>query len=176
MSNGETKDTVNEPAAVEPATVGRTVVMTESKDNSKRRMKIAVVVVFGTLMIVALAGYQVLRPKPPCSDSFLKSAGMHFDGPHRPQLIKDVAQIQLKKDYTKDPNCLYVVMEYNIHSSDSAKATKTYALLQKAYDPSKGFSHSLGPNRKTMADFKASVKFLKKHDVELLKNSFGIPQ
>jgi hypothetical protein len=179
MSSGEIKDTVNEPAVVEPAAGAHAVVMAESKGYFKLktrtgRLTAGVLSVF--IMAAAVAGYQLSHPASACSDSFLKSAGMHFDGQHRSELINDVAEIQAKKEYIKDPNCLYVVMEYNIHSSDSAKATQTYALLQKAYDPAKGFSHSLGPNLQTMADFKKSLSFLKQYNAELLRNSFGIPQ
>jgi hypothetical protein len=175
MSSTETSDTNTEPAKVEPVALGQAVVMGESKGHSKRRMILGLTigVLFASAIIVAIAAYHS-RPASACSVSFLKNAATHFDGPHRPQLIKDVAEIKSKKDYTKDPNCLYVVMEYNIHSSDSASADKTYAQLQKAYDPAKGFSRSLGPQRKTMAYFKASTIFLKRADVELKANSFGI--
>jgi hypothetical protein len=178
MNSTQTRETVTEPPAAESAAIGHTVVMAESNGHSKSRTKIGITtgVVLVALLVASVTGYHLTHPAPACSDAFLKNAGMHFDGPHRSQLIKDVAEIQSKKDYAKDPNCLYVVMEYNIHSSDSAKATKTYAQLEKAYNPAKGFSHSLGPNLKTMADFKASTSFLKREDIELLRNTFGVPQ
>ena len=51
-----------------------------------------------------------------------------------------VEKIQKLPNYQKDPNCLYVVVNYYISKGDTQNSSQYFAKLQSVYNPKQGFS------------------------------------
>lgn len=58
-----------------------------------------------------------------------------------------VHKIQKLAGYQNDPNCLYVIVNYYINTSNVNKAMIYYNKLKKIYDPRHGFSRYLNPSK-----------------------------
>jgi hypothetical protein len=75
-------------------------------------------------------------------------------------LASDVSVIQRTKDYDKDPNCLYVVLFYNLSIGNEEKSKDNYAKLEKVYDPNKGFVKAFDGRVGSLQDVQRSMEKL----------------
>jgi hypothetical protein len=105
------------------------------------------------------------NPPTICSTSILKQAGTALQSSAQvANLIPIANQIQKLPHYQQDPNCLYVLVAYDVSYSDATNATKNLNLLIKVYNPSP--THRLSiylQPAKSIADFKADIAAINKN-------------
>lgn len=123
-------------------------VTTVQKPHNKKL--ILFIVVF--LILLATAGYfwytkqQAAKTakNPVCNEDLLQRAGLLLDSTKREDLKPIVNEIQKKKNYEKDANCLYVVVTYYANVADGKNARANFEKLKRIYDPNKRFSLIVG--------------------------------
>ncbi len=67
-----------------------------------------------------------------------------------------VKKVEKLPNYQKDPNCLYVIVNYYINISNIKMATIYYEKLKKIYNPKISFSPYLNPS-KSLTDLKNDI-------------------
>lgn len=134
-------------------------------------------ILLSILLALLLAGGGVLLKrhqgdlrKPVCSDATLQAAAPVLDRSKKTKLKLIAENIQKLRGFEHDPNCLYVVVTYDINNGDLPNARLYFNKLKKLYDPNKGFNPYLGSNLKNIATFEEDVKFLEVRD-EAIKNN-----
>ena len=142
---------------------------------SKRFIVLGLLLVLAVVLLGAVGYHQVQRSHTKCPDKVLTEALRNFDAADQTAFDKLVANIRKTKGYETDQNCLYVIMKYDVRTSNAADAKKTFASLSKIYDSEKGFSPKLGDKRDTMQALKARLVFLEAQEKEFRDNAFGVP-
>ncbi len=110
-------------------------------------------------------GLQLLRQAVPLSTQ-----------PKYLQLKKVVDKIQKLPDYQRDPNCLYMVITYEVNAADAGSASDNFNKLVKVYNPNVGFTPYLGRGASLQA-LQTSINTLKQVLEQSKTNShtFGNP-
>ena len=76
-----------------------------------------------------------------CKDDTSKQAAGFMNGNgDSPEYGKLTQKIKEMKDYDRDPNCLYVLLKYNLSKNLSNNNDTYMSRLEKVYDPNTGFS------------------------------------
>lgn len=127
-----------------------------SKSNRSGRGKwlllggLVIVVLAATAVYVSLnrnkvTGDEKLAASSVCNDDINKQAATYMNGDTSAvQYRQIVDSIKQKKDYDRDPNCLYIVISYNLDKNLSTGNDRYMSRLEKVYDPGKGFSPAFG--------------------------------
>lgn len=68
-----------------------------------------------------------------CADSLLKTASYQYSQGAVSQLELTIGQIKALAKYTRDPNCMYAITEYQIVSGDIDAAKKSISDLKQTY-------------------------------------------
>ncbi len=127
----------------------------------------AVKVLIPLILLVLILGSGIAlyrnykKPVIACDNNVIEKATLIIDRGSAQDLKPIVSNIQKNVKYTKDPNCLYIVTEFYVKSSDYKNAQVAFSNLEKTYNPKKGFNSHLDTTSTTMKDLK--------HEIDLLK-------
>jgi len=89
-------------------------------------------------------------------------------------LSKTVGKIQSIKNYSKDPNLLYVTVVYYIDLSDTKNASSNLDLLTKAYKSNVGYDPILGDSTQTPEQLKVNITALNNIQISNRANFWGV--
>jgi hypothetical protein len=111
-------------------------------------LSIALILVVVILSITAYFVHRENTLHSVCSEdagaSVLGEAGSAIYSNNLQELQKAVKVVQQEPHYQQDPNCLYIMVNYYIISSNSGVATHYLNEFEKTYNPSKGISSKFG--------------------------------
>ncbi|HSX28531.1 MAG TPA: hypothetical protein VLF60_03745 [Candidatus Saccharimonadales bacterium] len=136
-----------------------------ARSGSLWRKCIGLVGVVVLLVGGAIAGYLVYRAHRPapvtvvCSDSVTKQGNEQNKSSNLTTFGELVDQIKGNQDYIHDPNCLYIVAQYQIISSDLTTAKTTIATLRSKY-PKFVFSKSLDDGKASISNLQKQFDFM----------------
>jgi len=142
------------------------VVEREHKQVKLLQPKNLILAVVGVLAIVAIAiTANVQLARTTCSNPFARSilteAAKYLDQSKQQQLQPVVAKIRAKRNFDKDPNCMYVVVSYDIFSSSIVSARADLNKLKKIHGANQGFDSALGKTE-SIATLESYVKVLER--------------
>jgi hypothetical protein len=107
-------------------------------------------IVVGVVVVVALVGGYLLfkQLRSPqvltvCSSAIAQEAHAQNTLSNVDTFGELANRVKAKKDYTKDPNCMYVIAEYQITAGDLTAAKTTVDTLQSKYGAKYKYSASL---------------------------------
>lgn len=149
-----------------------------STDSSRRRLNAPryflqrkTVSLLGIVIIGALGGFvyyqwdkdrrQPVVQGPVCSRQLLNRAVVAFE-PEKVAELEPVAnEIKQLPRYEQDPNCLYVLMQFYVNTSDAQGASATLAKLEASYNPGVGYDEALVAYKaEPPAAFRPVIEFL----------------
>jgi hypothetical protein len=97
-----------------------------------------------------------------CSDAVLKQAALAFNANKTADEKKVAAQVLTLENYNQDPNCMYILVNYNINIGDAQTAGSYLTQLEKVYKPAQGFSvyfaGAYGRSYETLKDLVANLQ------------------
>lgn len=152
----------------------------ESKPVNSRRKKIAlyalgVGLAVAGVALVAAAGwfaYRAIDRSPAnqpaavvCTDNTLARAAPLLASGETQQLQPIVAEIEATDNFTQDPNCLYIVVQYYIGISDAANARRYFNDLEKVYNPQTSYSDFIVSGSLPPQQLKPIIEFLEQRPV-----------
>lgn len=68
------------------------------------------------------------------------------------------------KDYDFDPNCMYIIVRYDIMTSNSVAAREHLLRLRRVYNKNIGYSKLFAPSTLTLADIDTAIQAMEKND------------
>jgi hypothetical protein len=71
-----------------------------------------------------------------------------------------VDKVSALKDYDRDPNCLYIVLQYSIAAGDAVASSKYMSEFDQVYDPVAGFSDAFTASVMPATALRKNVAFL----------------
>lgn len=113
-----------------------------------RKRVLAGSIIAAVLVAAAVAGYFVLTNKQAdeknsstvetqaqsvCSAELVKNANTSIETNNTVELYKSVEQIRNLSNYNKDPNCLYIIVRYNLAQNFTGDNAQLMSDLKKVY-------------------------------------------
>ena len=120
---------------------------TTEETQTSRRWLIIVLAILVLLLLIGVLVYAHHKSELSmvCSNtaesSNLQTAAAAIDSNNYQKLQPIVEKIQGLSGYKNDPNCLYVIVNNYIMSSNIQKSSYYLGLLNKVYNPKEGFSN-----------------------------------
>lgn len=145
---------------------------------SKKRIVLLIVAGVLVLALVSFGVYTLQsssKDSAICSPQLIKKAVPLLDPEKLAELKPINDEILAKSNYANDVNCVYIVTNYSINSSDTVAVQRHYDQLVKIYNPEVGYSSEFGNNTISPDDVKRILEFLKTQDAEQNNNSFTGP-
>lgn len=162
------------------ATVVRTVPQSKKARNWRRLLLI--ILIGALLLAVSTAGYKwaykrlTTKSLPQaCSEDQITQANNAINTQKVEELGEIVGEIKQQTDFDKDPNCLYIITEYDTLLSDPQKAEASYALLLERVAAVKNSGFKLAYSQEAIAGLGEDVKALQERANEFLKNQYYGP-
>lgn len=136
----------------------------------KGRTRIFTGAFISVLIITVVLGLVLTRDKKVaaavCND-ILSQAAPKLDVTKSRELKELVNQIESRKAYDRDPNCLNIVITYYIDISDYENARKGLDALELVYNPAVKFSNGLGRDARNIETLRSRVDTLEKSRSQL---------
>ena len=132
------------------------------KFNSKLRklIVITVLLIAGT-SVVAFRYYS--RPGiVVCNANIINQTAPFINSPPTKESIRTINKIQKLENFSKDVNCLYILVNHYINVSDAENSRLYYDKLEAVYNPLIGYSELFGKETKNPKTLEPIVKFLEK--------------
>lgn len=135
-----------------------------SSDNSWRKYAS----LFGVVIVVLVVGgaglFLYLKHRPAqvvtvCTDSVTQQGNDQNKSSNLTTFGELVDQIKGNQNYTHDPNCLYIIAQYQILSSDLTSAKDTITTLQSKY-PKFVFSKNLDDGKASLSSLQKQFDFM----------------
>lgn len=95
-----------------------------------------------------------------CSDELISEANAPLANSDQVALGAVVDKITPLKDFDRDPNCLYVTLQYALASGNATQSNDYYNKLSRVYDSVTGYSHAFTVNLAPLSSLKQSVDFI----------------
>ncbi len=119
--------------------------VTENNSSLPLRPKKGLVTMVFLVTLLLLTGFWLRRDgnnqapayKAVCNDELLTRSKVSLEPPQPAELSKVAAEIRNLSGYDTDPNCLYVVVNYNLQVSDSESARSNFNKLKDNYQSGK---------------------------------------
>jgi hypothetical protein len=147
------------------------------KARTKRWVLASVAVIF--LVGVACAGWWLFQRKQAadeaskspsssaishvCGSSLIREANAPLANSDQVALSA-VDTIKGLKNYTHDPNCLYIVLQYDLAAGDAAASRSDLDAYTRLYDPVVGLSDAFDVSIISVDELRQNVAFLEKND------------
>jgi len=104
--------------------------------------------------------------KSVCSAELIGEANGPLNTSDQTALGPVVDKIMALKGFENDPNCMYVVLLYNIVAGDSSASSKYLAVYEKVFDPALGLSDSFTAPILSIETLRNNVAFLARSSKE----------
>ena len=98
--------------------------------------------------------------KKVCSRAIIREASGPLDNLDQLALAPIAEKIKTEKDFDKDPNCLYIVLQYALGQSNASLSQDYYNKLEKVYNPAAGFSNAFTTATVSLKTMKTSIDVL----------------
>jgi hypothetical protein len=95
-----------------------------------------------------------------CTSEIIKEASASLAATDQVALSPVVTKISSLKDFDRDPNCLYVVLQYDLVSGNTTASSDVMSKLDRVYDPVVGFSNAFTVTTIPVNDLRKNVAFL----------------
>lgn len=100
----------------------------------------------------------------------LKQASQKLAPEKTKELKPYVDKIKTLKDYDKDPNCLYLVVVYDVNTHNDAQASQNYSRFNEVYNNKVGLDSKLSSESNPQENLKNKVDNLYRFKKELNSN------
>jgi hypothetical protein len=95
-----------------------------------------------------------------CTPEIIKDASVSLAATDQVALAPVVDKISALKDFDHDPNCLYVVLQYDLVSGNAMASSDAMSKLDRVYNPVVGFSNAFTVTTIPVSDLRKNVAFL----------------
>lgn len=95
-----------------------------------------------------------------CSDELIGEANAPLVNSDQVGLGAVVDKITPLKDFDRDPNCLYITLQYALASGNATQSSDYYNKLSRVYDSVTGYSHAFTVNLAPLSSLRQSVDFI----------------
>jgi hypothetical protein len=95
-----------------------------------------------------------------CSPELVAEANAPLAASDQTALGIVVDKVTALKDYDRDPNCLYIVLQYSLAAGDATASSKYMSDFDRVYDPVVGFSDAFTGSVIPATALRKSVAFL----------------
>lgn len=138
---------------------------------------ILLLVLVGSTLGYAYVNRQRQLSKLPvaCPNDVMQKAAKILAGTNYNQLGQLIPEIKKVPNYNRSPDCLYIVVSYDIAISDSKRANEDFSKLQLVYKKEKGFSPLLGGKYISFDSLKSSTEVLSVAVKQSANNSRTFP-
>ena len=103
---------------------------------------------------------QKIQAKAVCSDDIIREASGSISTSSQEALGAIVDKITALQDYDRDPNCLYIALQFSLAAGDATASTTYLGKLEQVYNSAVGFSGAFTVNLVSMATLRENVAFI----------------
>lgn len=132
------------------------------KFNSKLRKLIVITVLLIAGTSVVAFRYYTRPGIVVCNDNIINQTAPFINSPPTKESIRTINKIQKLENFSKDVNCLYILVNHYINVSDAENSRLYYDKLEAVYNPLIGYSELFGKETKNPKTLEPIIKFLEK--------------
>ncbi len=103
---------------------------------------------------------QKVQAKAVCSDDIIREASGPIGASNQEALGGVVDKITVLQDYERDPNCLYIALQFSLAAGDATASTTYLSKLEQVYNSAVGFSGAFTVNLVSIATLRENVAFI----------------
>lgn len=104
--------------------------------------------------------------KTVCSEDIIKEASIVIANTNQASLSDIADKITALGDYDRDPNCLYILLQFSVAAGDATASNNYLAKLEKVYNSAVGFSKAFTVPLVSMLTIRENVAFVTKNAKE----------
>ena len=97
-----------------------------------------------------------------CNANIINRTAPYINSTPTQNSIKAINKIQRLENFSKDVNCLYILVNHYINVSDAENSRLYYDKLEAVYNPLIGYSELFGKETKNPKTLEPIIKFLEK--------------
>lgn len=97
-----------------------------------------------------------------CNANIINRTAPYINSTPTQNSIKAINKIQRLENFSKDVNCLYILVNHYINVGDAEKSRIYYDKLEAVYNPLTGYSELFGEETKSPKNLEPIIKFLEK--------------
>jgi hypothetical protein len=101
-----------------------------------------------------------VQAKTICSDDIIREASGPIGSSDQEALGAVVDKITALADYDRDPNCLYIALQFSIAAGDAVTSSTYLSKLEQVYNSAVGFSGAFTVNLVSIAALRENVAFI----------------
>ena len=132
------------------------------KFNSKLRKLIVITVLLIAGTSVIAFQYYTRPGNVVCNANIINQTAPFINSPPTKESIRSINKIQKLENFSKDVNCLYILVNHYINVSDAENSRLYYDKLEAVYNPLIGYSELFGEETKSPKNLEPIIKFLEK--------------
>ena len=132
------------------------------KFNSKLRKLIVITVLLIAGTSVVAFRYYTRPGIVVCNANIINQTAPFINSPPTKESIRTINKIQKLENFSKDVNCLYILVNHYINVSDAENSRLYYDKLEAVYNPLIGYSELFGKETKNPKTLEPIIKFLEK--------------
>lgn len=106
-----------------------------------------------------------------CSDDLIREANEPLASQDQVALGAVIDKIISIDGYDRDPNCLYITLQYSIAAGDAAASSNYFAKLERVFNSAVGYSNAFTVALTPLATLRQNVAFLKQSTAQDATNS-----